>query len=323
MNDVFMKDMRTPAHSAIVEVFFGGLDNWDAEYFIYVSEHGYEYEQTMAFFPLLPSMMWLMSRTLLLPLTLFMPGRSVALVSGVVINFVAFVAAAVALYELTMEVFHSKRLSLISVALLCVNPASVFMSAVYTEAIFMCFSFWGMLSVQRGRPATACALFALATASRANGTVLCGYIGFYYLKELYQLLRRYSKLAEAPHVCLLKFFRLLLFAVLQCCVVLLPFVLFQCFGYARYCGNNAHATSSTRLPPWCQWRLPLPYFYIQQHYWDVGFMRYYQWKQIPNFLLAAPMSLLCLHSLFQAAVQMLSNKPTKPFNLYVYTQTYM
>ena len=314
MNDVFMKDMRTPPHSAVVEVLFGGLDNWDAEYFIYISEHGYEYEQTMAFFPLLPSMMWFTSRTLLLPMFLFIPGRSVALVSGVMINFAAFVAAAVALYELTNEIFHKKKLSLISVALLCVNPASVFMSAVYTEATFMCFSLWGMLFVQRGRPAIACVLFAFAAASRSNGTVLCGYIGFYCLKELCQLPRRDRK---APHVCLLKSFGQVFLAVVQCCVVALPFILFQYFGYAQFCSESEHTTGSlsTPPPPWCHWRLPLPYFYIQQHYWDVGFMRYYQWKQIPNFALAAPMFLLCLYCLFQAPIQMLSSKRTKPFNL--------
>lgn len=301
--------MRTPPHSTVAEVLFGGLDNWDAEYFIYIAEHGYEYEQTMAFFPLLPSTMWLASRTLFLPLTLFMPGRSVALVSGVAINIAAFVAAALALYELTMEIFQSRKLSLISVALFCVNPASVFMLAVYSEAVFTCLSLWGMVYVKRGCPARASALFALATATRSNGAVLCGYIGFYYLKELYEVLRRHPK---APQLCLLKSFGLVLLAVLQCCAVILPFVLFQYYGHISFCGKDVNPS------PWCQWRVPLPYFYIQQHYWDVGFMRYYQWKQVPNFLLATPMFLLCLYSLLQGAIQMLSSKFTKPFNPYVF-----
>ena len=46
-------------------------------------------------------------------------------------------------------------------------------------------------------------------------------------------------------------------------------------------------------PTWCQHHITLPYAAIQSQYWNVGFLRYYDLKQLPNFALALPIVILC------------------------------
>lgn len=39
------------------------------------------------------------------------------------------------------------------------------------------------------------------------------------------------------------------------------------------------------------------YVFVQKEYWNVGVFNYYEWKQLPNFILATPMLLLSGHGL--------------------------
>jgi phosphatidylinositol glycan class V len=32
--------------------------------------------------------------------------------------------------------------------------------------------------------------------------------------------------------------------------------------------------------PWCSKRVPSAYGYVQDVYWNVGFLRYYEWNQV-------------------------------------------
>ena len=293
-----MKVYRNPEHPMLVERCLGGLDNWDAEYFIFNAHSGYDkHQQNMAFFPLLPMAMHTLSKTLFIPLSLVMPWRSVLLISGVFINCVAFSLTVGFLYLLTFEVFRNRRVSILVAFLFCVNPASIFMTSVYSETLFSLFSFSGLLALEKSRPWIASLIFSLGTATRSNGIVLCGFLGYRCLLDISKIL--HSQESRKIQKTLKSLFA----AAFQCIITITPFCVFQYYGYVLYC--KGETASSHSVPVWCNWSLPISYTYIQDHYWNVGFLRYFQLKQIPNFVLALPMMLLasiCVAEYFTGVV---------------------
>ena len=284
MNSLFLRVYRHPAHHPFVEAALGGFDNWDSEHFITIAEYGYQrYEQTLAFFPLFPSLLWFLSQSVFQPLLLFLSLRSVLLISGFVFNLTVFPFAALCLYLLTFHVSKDRRFSLLAAALFCINPASVFMSAVYTECLFALFTFSGLLMLERDRPWTAAVLFMFAAAVRSNGIVLCGYIGYRCLCNVFRIFSTCS-LGSLP-TSIKESFLCVFPAGLQCILVSLPFALFQYYGYYLYCGRY--------FPPkWCDSSIPMSYSSVQERYWGNGFLRYYKVDRIPYFIQATPMIIL-------------------------------
>lgn len=291
-----MKAHRSPPHDIVTETAFGGLDNWDSEYFIFIAQHGYrQFEQSMAFFPLYPLLMHTLSNTIFYPLSFFTSYRSVALISGVAINFIAFPLATSALYLLTHEITRNRRLSFLTAALFCINPASVFMTAVYTECLFAMFTFLGLFLLEKHWDWLAALSFSLAAATRSNGILLCGFLAFKWLLYVHDAHSKRSRLTQLLGYALKR----LSVTGLQCLVVVLPFAVYQYYAHSIYCkgGTNSvdHADLNQNKNNWCTWGsyiLPLHYSHVQSHYWNVGFLRYFELKQIPNFLLATPMILL-------------------------------
>ncbi|CAG7828159.1 unnamed protein product, partial [Allacma fusca] len=99
-------------------------------------------------------------------------------------------------------------------------------------------------------------------------------------------LRRVDKDNSAFHNCLQSVKFLIIDGGLVA-VGLLPFAAFQFFCYLRFC--NEEYVFPAKVPEFCNgFGSQLPYQYIQSNNWNVGFLRYFEIKQLPNFVLAAP-----------------------------------
>ena len=89
----------------------------------------------------------------------------------------------------------------------------------------------------------------------------------------------------------------LIVRIIQAAIVVMPAVVFQKGAYDRFCGADgtaaaAGSNSSSVEREWCAARIPSIYSHVQRQHWDVGLFRYWKIKQIPQFVLAAPVLLL-------------------------------
>ncbi|KAL8457586.1 hypothetical protein ACS0TY_035450 [Phlomoides rotata] len=259
---------------------------WDGVYFIRIAECGYEYEQTYAFLPLLPLCVSLLSKTVFAPLVHVIGYRAVLALSGYVLNNIVFIIASLYLYWISVIVLKDKEVALRASTLFCLNPASIFYSSIYSESLYAVLSFGGLYHYLKGTYNYATLWFALSGCARSNGVLNAGYICFRVMQQVN------AAFSSRNHSYLLTM-KILLAGALRSLCIFAPFISFQAYGYINICMGRPLA----EMRPWCKARLPLLYNYIQSHYWGVGFLRYFQVKQLPNFLLASPILSLALCSI--------------------------
>lgn len=137
---------------------------WDAVWFLTIAHDGYgtpaDHPQA-AFFPLYPLAMralgWVVGSPLL---------------AGVAISLACLLVALAALHRLAALELGSERAARTTVLLTAFAPAAVFLSAVYSEALFLAVSVGALLAARQGRWAWAGALGALAALTRSNGVLI-------------------------------------------------------------------------------------------------------------------------------------------------------
>jgi Mannosyltransferase (PIG-V) len=133
---------------------------WDSIWYVQIAHAGYRSVRETAFYPLYPLVM-----------------RAVALivgslpVAGVLVSLVAMFIALVIVRRLT-ELDLSERSANVTIQLIACGPMAVFLSAVYTESLFLALSAGAFYAARRGRWALAGLLGGLAAATRVTGVAL-------------------------------------------------------------------------------------------------------------------------------------------------------
>ena len=267
-------DRRT--HPYLIDVIFRGLSSWDGEHYLLIAEEGYKYETNLAFFPLYPLLIRAVTYTVLVPLQhIGLEMHSIMLIAGVMVNLVAFPIASYYLYKLTaLKYPQDPIVSHIAVFLFTINPANIFMSGVYTECLFSLFSYACIYYLFAGKSGRASLYLALACGTRSNGIALCIFVAMHHLQGVVTELK------------LTSIIRRLSLCIPQILFGVSPFICYQLFTAHKLQYNYTGI---------------FPYSFIQQKHWGVGVMNYYQLKQLPNFLLAAPVLALCCLAVRQEA----------------------
>ncbi|CAF1069356.1 unnamed protein product, partial [Didymodactylos carnosus] len=277
----------------IVYFLFSGLRRWDGIYFLHIARYGYSYENSLAFFPAYPLIV-VKPLAQLLGSLLPLNSHSALLLASFLDNIFLGLFITYLLFHLSVKYGFQLSIAYWSSIIFCINPATIFFIAPYSECLFLFSQLLALLFLNNDRPFVASLLFGFGLSIRANGIVSYGFILYYWITEFYYQFRKNW----------LFIIRMITSLILYSTVCFTPFILVQYYRYKSFCTPEKQDYVSElidyanlkqlKLPStqpystWCNDRYPFSYWYIQNHYWNVGFLNYWKVKQIPNFLLSSP-----------------------------------
>eukprot|EP00826_Nyctotherus_ovalis_P037392 TRINITY_DN3405_c0_g1_i1.p1 TRINITY_DN3405_c0_g1~~TRINITY_DN3405_c0_g1_i1.p1 ORF type:complete len:351 (-),score=30.92 TRINITY_DN3405_c0_g1_i1:88-1140(-) len=223
-----------------------------------LSRRGYLYDKNHAFFPLLP---FIISCTRSLMSALFSASaESLTLIVCIAIGNAVFVLSVVVFYKLALVVVGVEKHAYRATVMYIFNPAAVYFTVVYNESYYALFSILGMYLCHTAKSfhkiiwGSLC--FALATSCRSNGAILLLFCAY----STFRLMFSPSNLSN--------FFKGVLTGLTCLFIVVFTFFTLDVYvGYETYCKNTV------KVPEWCNKLIPDIYSYVQEKYWQVGFLR--------------------------------------------------
>ncbi len=162
--------------SAPAPWFLSAWYHWDANWYMSIAQHGYEWvagqQCNVAFFPLYPWMMHFFGWFL----------RGQYLLAGILISISCLLGGFTYLYRLIRLDFN-ERIADRAIWLLAIFPTSFFFNAVFTESLFLLTSVACFYYGRRGRWALAGGWGLLASLTRISGLLLLVPLAFEFLSR--------------------------------------------------------------------------------------------------------------------------------------------
>ncbi|KAL8734793.1 MAG: hypothetical protein Q9181_003037 [Wetmoreana brouardii] len=290
----------------ILQVLVTKLLRWDAIYFTQVAQRGALFEQEWAFG-------WGFARLLSFIARIqfgLRHGAVATAAAGILASNIAHLLSVLVLYQMTMLIaahaasYRSLSVAFVAASLHIISPAGLFLSAPYAESCFSFLNFAGFylyaLSLKEhynrrhSRRDIAVLmsglLFGVATTFRSNG-LLSGLLFCLDLLRAAAGMKNHIRSGD-----LTSGLRRSTFLVMSGSVMAIGSFTPQYLAYQEYC----LAPELQHRPSWCTRRIPSIYTWVQDRYWNVGFLRYWTASNAPLFLLAAPVLLVMIMSVIWA-----------------------
>ncbi|OQS53905.1 GPI18 [Ecytonucleospora hepatopenaei] len=264
--------VRFDKSTANVKSLFSHLISWDAMHFIKIAQDGYFYEHAMAFMPLHISIINVIQKCLF-----FIFRHKIDICTlGIVLNNIYFFISALFLFKIVLQKTKNYLIAYKCAIYFILCIPGIIYSSVYTESLFTLLFLCGYYNFLQGNILHSILMFGISSFCRSNGILL---ILLFFDHDVIKKtsLNWFSKSTFVTNsVCVLTFIT----------AIFLPFSLYQSFCLLLYIKNN------------CNFKIIVPYNFIQKQYWNQGFLKFITVQQIPNILIGMPYLALFMRTLF-------------------------
>jgi len=158
-----------PIHSGVLNLLLSPAARWDSVWYLQIAAHGYFSPASANFYPLYPLLVGVGAR-------LF----DNAIVAGIAISIGSAVVALTLLYRLALLDLE-RPAARMTVLLVAVFPASLFLSAAYPTSLFLLLTIAAVYAARRERWALAGLCGGLSAATSSDGILLIVVLALMYL----------------------------------------------------------------------------------------------------------------------------------------------
>ena len=193
------------------------------------------------------------------------------------------------LYKLTLKVGYNEEFAHKTIVLFSISPISIFTFAPYTESMFTFLTLLGCFLWVNRKYALCFVIFFYSCFVRSNGSLLAGFFFYSALLCIFPMFSKVRRLQDCftPLKNISFNAKIFVFGILGLIILILPTVLITKKANEDFC-------------PGVEWCGSSPYSYIQSKYWNVGFLKFWRKEQIPNILLAMPITFFSIRYLTEA-----------------------